>query len=253
MKNINYKNIFDLNKKIAIVLGSSRGIGLELAKGLSDYGSKVYCLGRTKKVNLSQSNMHYHKVDATKITEVKKIYQSIFIKEKKIDILVNCLGITEFVTPNNLKNIDINFKKILENNLFSIHNSCTIASSYMKKNGGSIINISSIAGYQGFPKNPGYISSKAALIGLTKSFAVDYGKYNIRANCIIPGYIKTDMTIASYNNKNKNLSRKKRTALNRWGNKRELVGSVIFLSSQASSYITGSEIIVDGGWLSKGL
>ncbi len=118
---------------------------------------------------------------------------------------------------------------------------------------GTIINISSIGGELGFPNNPAYISSKSALIGLTRSFARDYGKYKINCNAVLPGYFKTDMNKKSLNNKSKRIQREKLTMLGRWGELSELIGVVLFLSSQGAKYITGQKIIVDGGIVSKGL
>ena len=104
-----------------------------------------------------------------------------------------------------------------------------------------------------FPNNPAYVSSKFALLGLSKSLALDFNYKNIRVNTILPGYIKTKMTINSYNKKSENQKRKNRTIMNKWGQPSDLVGASIFLASEASSYMTGSEIVIDGGWLAKGL
>ena len=121
------------------------------------------------------------------------------------------------------------------------------------KNGGTIINISSIGGALGFPNNPAYISSKSGLIGLTNSFARDYGKYNINVNAVLPGYFNTDMNKKSYNNKKKRKTRSDLTMLTRWGQLPELIGTIIFLATDEAKYITGQKIIVDGGIVSKGL
>ena len=105
----------------------------------------------------------------------------------------------------------------------------------------------------GFPGNPGYLMSKAGLSALTRAIAIDFGAHGIRANNLVPGYIHTDMTKASYTNVVEHQRRKQRTVLNRWGVPSDLVGPAIFLASDASSYITGQDIVVDGGWLIKGL
>ena len=117
----------------------------------------------------------------------------------------------------------------------------------------SIVNLTSIASEFGFPDNPGYVASKGGVKSLTKSLAIDYAKLNIRVNCISPGYIHTNMTNESYLNPIKYNERLNRTILNKWGNVNDLVGASIFLLSDASSYITGSEILVDGGWTAKGI
>ena len=105
----------------------------------------------------------------------------------------------------------------------------------------------------GFPNNPAYISSKSGLIGLTRSFARDYGKFKINCNAVLPGYFKTDMNKKSLNNKKKRIQREDLTMLGRWGEIEELVGTVLFLASNSAKYITGQKIIVDGGIAAKGL
>jgi NAD(P)-dependent dehydrogenase (short-subunit alcohol dehydrogenase family) len=124
--------------------------------------------------------------------------------------------------------------------------------SYLKKNA-SIINISSISSYFGFPNNPGYVSSKSGLSGLTRSLAYDFSKKNIRVNNIVPGYIRTEMTKKSFNNKKLFNLRKSSTLLNRWGNPKDIIGACTFLVSSSSSYITGADIVIDGGWSVKGI
>ena len=125
---------------------------------------------------------------------------------------------------------------------------------YMKKNhSGSIINITSINSEFGFPNNPAYVASKGGLKLLGKSLARDWGIYGIRVNNLGPGYIITDMTRKNYNNKKTRIARQKNTMLNRWGKPHDLLGPCIFLSSDASSYITGQDIYVDGGWSANGL
>ena len=104
-----------------------------------------------------------------------------------------------------------------------------------------------------FPENPAYVTFKGALKQLTKSIALDFGEYNIRANNLGPGYMKTKMTEKSWDNKQTNEQRKNKTVLRRWGHPEDLVGAAIFLASNASNYVTGQDIYVDGGWLIKGL
>ena len=122
-----------------------------------------------------------------------------------------------------------------------------------KRRTGSIINVTSINAELGFPNNPAYVASKGGLKMLTKSLARDFGKYNIRVNNLGPGYIITDMTKSSYQNKKSRMTRQKHTLLGRWGVITDLVGPCIFLASDAAGYVTGQDIYVDGGWLANGL
>ena len=122
-----------------------------------------------------------------------------------------------------------------------------------KQRAGSIINVTSINAELGFPNNPAYVASKGGLRMLTKSLAKDFGKYGIRVNNLGPGYFITDMTKNSYQNKKSRIIRQKHTLLGRWGNLSDLVGPCIFLASNASGYVTGQDLYIDGGWVANGL
>ena len=125
---------------------------------------------------------------------------------------------------------------------------------FMKdQNNSSIINVTSIGGHLGFPSNPSYISSKAALSGLTRALSLDFAKYGIRVNNLVPGYFLTNMTKKSFQDQTKRDNRSSRTVLCRWGDPKELIGPAIFLASEASLYMTGADLIIDGGWSIKGL
>jgi len=124
---------------------------------------------------------------------------------------------------------------------------------FIEASQGSIINITSLGAELAFPNNPAYVASKGGLKMLTKSLAKDLGKYGIRVNNLGPGYFVTDMTKNSYHNRKSRTIRQKHTLLGRWGNLSELVGPCIFLASNASAYVTGQDLYVDGGWITNGL
>jgi NAD(P)-dependent dehydrogenase (short-subunit alcohol dehydrogenase family) len=172
---------------------------------------------------------------------VSKIIKNIKKNGYQIDGLVNCIGITRDTWDNTIAT-----------NLTSIHNFTKEILEIMKeRKTGSVVNITSINSFVAFPNNLQYVASKGGLRMLTKAFALDYGKYNIRVNNICPGYIKTKMTEESYKKRYKLI--KDKTILGRWGDPQDLVGPVLFLLSNNSSYITGIDLIVDGGWLAKGI
>ena len=242
----NYKDIFNLKNKVSIILGASRGIGKEIYKAFNDYECATYGVGRSKVKN----SKNYFQCDMNDKKSLVKVFKTINGKHKKIDILVNCASVTSV----NKIDDEENFKKVLNNNLISHYISSNIFYKYVnKKSGGSIINIGSIGSKLGFPNNPGYVSSKTGIIGLTRALAIDFNKKNVRVNCILPGYIKTSMTIKSFNNKKNREKRTNRTIMMRWGAPSDIVGASIFLASNASNYMTGSEVVVDGGWVAKGL
>ena len=122
-----------------------------------------------------------------------------------------------------------------------------------KEKSGVIINITSINSELGFPDNPAYSAFKGALKQLTKSLALDLGKFGIRVNNVGPGYFRTQMTKKSWENSKLRKERTDRTILKRWGVPKDLAGIIIFLSSDSSSYVTGQDFYIDGGWLAKGL
>ena len=122
-----------------------------------------------------------------------------------------------------------------------------------KRKKGSIVNITSLNAELAFPSNPAYVASKGGLKQLGKALARDWGKYGIRVNNLGPGYIVTEMTKKSYCNKKSRKLRENQTMLGRWGTVDDLIGPCLFLASNASEYVTGQDIYVDGGWISNGL
>jgi gluconate 5-dehydrogenase len=120
-------------------------------------------------------------------------------------------------------------------------------------NSGSIINITSINSIIGFPGNPGYVASKGGLRMLTKALSIDLANRGIRVNAIMLGYFRTTMTASSYADLTLRSKRLKQMVIQRYGEPKEVVGAAIFLASEASSYITGQDICIDGGWTAKGM
>jgi len=246
--NKNKNSHFAIKNKIVIVSGASRGIGNRIASELQKHEAIVYGFGRTSPKK-TDKKLNYTEIDINNHNKVKIFLKKIYQKHRRIDGLVNVAGIS---IPKTYEIVE--FRKSIETNLISTFNLCKETLVLMKKKKyGSIINLTSIGAFKGFSNNPGYVSSKAALNSLTKAMAMDYGKYNIRINNLVPGYIKTKMTEKSYKNINKSNTRISRTILNRWGETDDLIGSTIFLLSDASKYITGSDLFVDGGFSNKGI
>ena len=250
--------IFDIKNKVIIVTGSNSGIGKLISKFLLEYGAKVIRIDKNfsnstkKKTFKSNSESFDIKFDLSDVKKIPSILKIIQKKFKKINGLINCHGITKEIKNN--KKLVQNFDETINNNLKSTFVLSTLVCELMsKKKVGSIINITSLGAHLGFPRNPSYQMSKAGMRQLTKSLALDWGKSSIRVNNICPGYIKSTMTMKSYNNVKANKKRLDRMMLNRWGTQEDIVGAAIFLMSDASSYITGTDIYVDGGWTSKGL
>ena len=175
-------------------------------------------------------------------------------KEKNIIGLVNCAGITK--SDESYKYKLKNWNLTLAVNLTAPFLLSQFVAKIMikKKISGSLVNISSISSNLAMPNNPAYNSSKAALIQLTRSLAVDLAKYKIRVNSISPGYTKTPLNAKSWKSKKLRLQRTKKTLLGKWATPDDYNEAVLFLlDKKKSSYMTGSNITIDGGWSAKGM
>jgi NAD(P)-dependent dehydrogenase (short-subunit alcohol dehydrogenase family) len=244
------KNIFSLKNKTALITGASKGIGAGIALAYIKAGANVVCISRSAPTIKKQANFSYYKCDISNSKQFQSVCESINFHHDGIDILVNAAGIS---LPVDDKYTEIErFSKTLSVNLLATYQCCEIASKFMCKNS-SIINITSIGSMLGFPNNPGYIASKGGVMALTKALAIDLSLKNIRVNNIVPGYIKTDMTEKSFNDKELYNERLDRMIIKRWGSVEDITGAAIFLASSSSSYVTGTDIIIDGGWTAKGM
>jgi len=245
------KNLFSIEGKKIIITGAGKGIGYALANEMAKHSATIYSLDKKfiKKIpkNLSP-NVIKIKCDITNLKKVKQVFKKIFIKEKRIDVLINNAGVS-FGTKKNQLYPEKNWIETININLTGSFYCSREAVKYMlKRRRGSIINITSINAELGFPRNPAYNASKGGLKMLGKAFAKDWSKFGIRINNIGPGYIRTEMTSKRFTNKKYRLERQNQTLLGRWGETADIVGPCIFLASDASSYITGQDLYVDGGW-----
>jgi len=250
---------FSLEGKVAIVTGAARGNGKAIAEGLLGAGATVYFVDKlaTELEETVQGTKNKRAksivADLSVREDLEMIAPLVYKNEGKIDILVNNAGIT--VVQSSENHSEEEWDKVLLINLkvpFLL--SQQVARAMIEKgNGGSIINITSLGAELGLSNVPGYTASKGGLKQLTKTFAADWAKYNIRVNNIGPGYIKTGMTKQSYADPELKKKRDERIMLDRWGESEDLAGPAIFLASDASRYVTGQDVYVDGGWLAKGI
>jgi len=250
-------NIFSVKDKVVIVTGAARGNGKAIAEGFLAYGAIVYffdLLEDVESIVELMENFRAHSVvgDLRNKTDIDRLV-SIVVKENgHIDTLINNAGVS-LPSGDDCYNEDI-WDQTFEINLKGAFLLSSRVSEVMKKkNGGSIINITSLGAELGFPDNPSYVASKGGLKQLGKAMAVDLAQYNVRVNNVCPGYFKTGMTRKSYDDPHLREARNKRIMLGRWGNPCDLVGPCIFLASEAAVYITGIDLLVDGGWVAKGL
>lgn len=245
-------NLFSLASRTAVVTGASRGIGAALAKALCGAGASVTGLGRSAAPAESVPGVSYLACDIRGAGAFEQACEQVFQSHGRLDILVNAAGITlpQDADPDPFRVFD----ETLAVNLTAAYRCCEIASGYMKRNGGgAIINVTSIGAALGFPGNPGYVAAKGGLAALTRALALDLAPYNIRVNNLVPGYVRTAMTEEGYRDPARHAARLERMMLKRWGTPEDLAGSAIFLASDASAYVTGTDVLVDGGWTAKGL
>jgi len=237
-------NRFSVKDKNVIVTGGAQGMGAAYVTAFDEEGANVYSLDIQHPKSIESRCMH---CDVAQPESIYAVFEEIANETcNQIHCLINNAGVTR--RP---------YFETIAINLIGPHY-CAYTVAEMMKRGkvrGSIINIASINASRGFEGNPGYVESKSAIPGLTRALVVDYGKYGIRANTICPAYVVTPMTEHSQNDPVLKRQRSSMIPLNHgeWAYPEDMVGCAIFLASDASSYITGATIPIDGGWSSMGL
>ena len=250
-------SLFDLSGKVAVITGSSRGIGRAIAERLAEHGAKIVvssrkaeaCKDVAEAINKKHGKDHAIVVPAniSSKDDLKNLVEETNRTFGKIDILVCNAAANPYFGP--LGGIEDNqFRKILDNNILSNHWLAQLVSPQMiERRDGSIIIVSSIGGLRGSPVLGAYCISKAADFQLARNLAVEYGPHNVRVNCIAPGLIKTDFARALWEDKARLKAREEQTPLRRIGEPDEVAGAAVFLASAPGSFVTGQNIVVDGG------
>lgn len=242
----------DLKDKIAVVTGGAKGIGRAISARLAKDGAEVFAFGRTEpKDGMAitgdseiDSRIHFVSVDVSDADSLKSAIDQIIKDNEKIDILVNNAGITKDNLLIRMSEKD--FDDVININLKGAFLASKIVSRYMmSKRQGRIINIGSVVGTIGNPGQANYASSKAGMIGLTKSLAKELSARNILVNLVAPGYVKTEMTDKLNDEQRKYFE--ENIPLKRIAEPEDIGNVVSFFCSQDSSYITGQVIHVDGG------
>lgn len=238
--------MFNLKNKVAIVTGASGGLGEAMALALAEQGAKVAILdlkNGTRVAKKIKTKSKYYKLDVTNEEEVKQVVNQVKKEFGSIDILINNAGIY-FLTPV-LSTKAEDWDKMLAVNLKGYFLMSKYCVPHMKK-GGRIINVSSIAGHHAFPGSSAYNSSKGAVIQLTKTMAVEFAD-KINVNAICPGVFVTPMTKDLLESMQPII--KNSVPLKRAGQAKEIGGLAVYLASDEASYMTGSIITIDGGWV----
>lgn len=249
--------LFDLTGKVAIVTGSSRGIGKASAEALADHGAKVVISSRKQdacdEVAAAINAKHGAGTAIAVAASIsdKAALQHLVDETRRafgrIDILVCNAASNPYYGP--LAGIeDDQFRKILDNNIVSNHWLIQMTAPEMReRRDGAIVIISSIGGLRGSPVIGAYNVSKAADFQLARNYAVEYGPDNVRVNCIAPGLIKTDFARALWEDPAAEARVNKGTPLRRLGDPEDIAGAVVYLASPAGRYMTGQAMVVDGG------
>ena len=248
-----------LNNKVSIITGGATGIGKATVETFAKEGAKViFCdinkkqgLLNQKKFNSMGLDTFFIQADVSNETDVKKMINFVVKKFNKIDTLFNNAGIEQPVTPSHKVDVKI-FDKIISINLKGVFLCSKHALPIMmEKKSGAFVNNSSISAFANVGGNIGYASSKGGVMSLTRVLAVEYAKYNIRVNAVCPGVIDTPMNERNLKRAvNKSQLKKKWktvTPLGRIASPYELAQTVLFLSSNMSSFVTGVGLLVDGG------
>jgi NAD(P)-dependent dehydrogenase (short-subunit alcohol dehydrogenase family) len=246
--------------RTAVVLGGTSGIGRVLSMGLAQAGADVVASARRQNLvdtvasEIEGAGRKTLRLvsDVGKRTSLERLLAETLSAFGKVDVLVNCAGITKRLPSLDISEDDWN--AILDTNLTGTLRACQVFGRAMLERGrGSIINVGSIASFVALHEVAPYAASKAAVVSLTKSLAIEWGQKGVRVNAIAPGVFPTDLNKALLDGTERGRELLMRTPMNRFGKVEELSGAVIFLASDAASFVNGEVIVVDGGFLASGV
>ena len=251
------RDLFNLDGKVAIVTGASRGLGQAMAIALAEAGANIVGVGVSDMIETENEIKRHNKkllpikADLTSIENVDEIIVKTIEEFGRVDILVNNAGTIR--REDSINYTEQDWDDIFNLNLKTLFFlSQRVAKEFIKQgDGGKIVNIASMLSFQGGIRVPAYTASKSRVMGLTKALANEWAKFNINVNAIAPGYMSTDNTKAIREDEKRNDEILSRIPAGRWGTPDDLSGSVVFLASKASDYINGHTLAVDGGWLAR--
>lgn len=244
---------FDLTGRVCIVTGGGRGIGQAIAAGLAQHGASVVLSGRTEAtLNEAASTIGEHAsvqvADIAREADVLALRDAVMARHGRIDVLVNNAGINPIFRGIDRTSLE-DWQSIIDINLTGTFLCCKhIGAVMVEQARGSIINISSVAGHVGLLRSVPYCASKGGVEMLTRALALDWAKRGVRVNTLAPGWVDTDLThgLLEHDVHGKRLL--DHTPMGRFATPGDMVGAAVFLASDASAYMTGQSLLIDGGW-----
>ena len=252
--------LLELKDKTAVVIGGTSGIGLALSRGLAQAGANVVPTGRREEqVRAAASTIESlgrksfaTTCEVTDNSSLEHLLKATCDAFGSVEILVNCAGRTKR-TPT-LEFADEDWDAIVETNLTGTYRACRIFGRHMvERQYGRIINIGSLSSFVGLYEVAAYCASKGAVASLTKALAVEWAKFGVCVNALVPGVLRTDLNAALLDGTERGREFLLRTPMKRFGKLDELAGATVFLASDAASFVTGHLLVVDGGILASGV